>query len=119
MGAFRNDANSGSAYVFDDLVQVAVDMTLDLPESYLLSKPYPNPFKAQAHFSLAVAQAQQVRIEVFNALGRRVAVLQEGLLPGPAKHHFTFNAGSLSSGMYLLRVTGETFAATRTMTFLK
>ena len=71
------------------------------------------------HFSLEVAQSQQVRIEVFNTLGRRIDVLLDELLPGRGTRTFTFDAGSLPSGVYLLRVTGETFAATRTMTLLK
>ncbi|MCH8031600.1 MAG: T9SS type A sorting domain-containing protein, partial [Bacteroidetes bacterium] len=70
-------------------------------------------------FTLSAEQTQQVRIDVYNTLGQRVGVLHEGLLPGRGTHHFTFDAGSLPSGVYLLRVTGETFAATRTMTLLK
>ena len=112
-------SNSGSAYVYDNIFPTAVEMAVDLPQGYLLSAPYPNPFNPQAQFSLEVAQAQQVRIEVYNTLGRPIDVLLDELLPGRGTRTFTFDAGSLPSGVYLLRVTGETFAATRTMTLLK
>lgn len=98
---------------------MANEAPADLPDSYHLSEPYPNPFNPQAQFSLEVAQSQQVRIGVFNTLGQRVGVLHDGLLPGRGTHRFTFQAGSLPSGVYLLRVTGETFATTRVMTLLQ
>jgi len=122
VGAHRDDdpgTDGGSAYVYDSLLPTAVEMAVDLPDNYHLSEPYPNPFNPQAEFSLEVAHTQQVRIEVFNTLGQRVAVLHDGLLTSRGTHPFTFDAGSLPSGVYLLRVTGETFAATRTMTLLK
>jgi len=122
VGALFDDdlgSNSGSAYVYDNVFPTAAEMVVDFPQGYTLSELYPNPFNPQVHFSLDVAQSQQVRIEVFNTLGRRIDVLQDGLLPGRGTRTFTFDAGSLPSGVYLLRVTGETFAATRTMTLLK
>ena len=121
IGAAADEGNgpySGSAYVYENLV-TAVEVPTDLPANYLLSAPYPNPFNPQVQFSLEVAQSQQVRIEVINTLGRRVDVLQDGPLPGRGIHRFTFDAGSLPSGVYLLRVTGESFTATRTITLLK
>ena len=112
-------ANQGVAYVFENIFPVAIETPADIPDSYHLSEPYPNPFNPQAQFSLEVAHAQQVRIEVFNTLGQLVAVLHDGLLPGHGTHRFTFEAGLLPSGVYLLRVAGESFTATRTMTLVK
>lgn len=112
-------SDRGAAYVFENIVPVGNEIPVPLSNSYRLSDPYPNPFNPQARFSLEVAQGQQVRIEVFNTLGQRVDVLHEGLLPGRGTHHLTFEGSSLPSGVYLLRVTGETFAATRTMTLVK
>ncbi|MCH7977253.1 MAG: T9SS type A sorting domain-containing protein, partial [Bacteroidetes bacterium] len=124
VGAIQDDdlgEASGSAYVFDNLssLPTAVETSAELPNSYRLSEPYPNPLNPQAQFSLSVSESQHVQIEVFSTLGQRVAVLHDGLLTSRGTHPFTFDAGSLPSGVYLLRVTGETFAATRTMTLLK
>ncbi|MCH7639915.1 MAG: T9SS type A sorting domain-containing protein [Bacteroidetes bacterium] len=122
VGAAGDDdlgAASGSAYVFENIFTVAIEPSADIPDSYHLSEPYPNPFNPQAQFSLSVSESQHVQIEVFSTLGQRVAVLHDGLLTSRGTHPFTFDAGSLPSGIYLLRVTGETFAATRTMTLLK
>ena len=122
VGALLDDdlgSDSGSAYVFENIFPVAIETPADIPDNYHLPEPYPNPFNPQAQFSLEVSETQQVRIEIFNTLGQKVDVLYDGLLLSQGTHPFTFAAGSLPSGVYLLRVTGETFATTRTMTLVK
>ena len=96
-----------------------VEVTVGLPGKYLLSEAYPNPFNPRTRFTLAVARPQQVRIEVYNALGQQVATLHDGVLEANKTHAFVFDAGALASGVYVLRISGETFAATRTLTLLK
>ena len=52
-------------------------------------------------------------------MGRRLAVLHDGLLgPAPA-YRFTFEAGALPSGVYLYRAVGETFTATGRMVLVR
>ena len=97
--------------------EVAVEVAL--PEQAYLSPAYPNPFNPRTRFTLEVKRAQAVRIEAFDALGRRVALLHEGVLEAGREHRFTFEAGGLASGVYLLRATGETFVQTRRATLLK
>ncbi len=80
---------------------------------YVLSVVYPNPFHTQARFTLAVGAPQRVRVSVYDARGRRVAVLHEGVLAAHRRYGFAFDAGGLPGGIYLLRITGETFAASR------
>lgn len=75
-----------------------------------LSAAYPNPFNPQTSFVLSVAAAQQVRVEVVDLLGRRVALLHDGLLEAGPDHRFTFDAAHLPSGRYLIRATGDRFA---------
>ncbi len=116
---FGKDQNSGVAYVFENVLPVANENPASPPETYNLSHPYPNPFNPQTQFSLQISEQQQVQIEVVNPLGQPVDVLYDGILSGPATHAFTFEAGVMPSGVYLLRVTGKTFSAARTMTLLK
>jgi len=90
-----------------------------LPEGYRLSGAYPNPFNPSTTLTLEVAAAQRVRVEAFDAVGRRVATLFDGPVTPGAPRSLSFEAGGLPSGPYLLRVTGETFRATRRVTLLK
>jgi hypothetical protein len=89
------------------------------PEGYQLTPAYPNPFNPRTGFTLAVSETQDVRVEVFNTLGQRVAVLCDGALEAGTAHQLVFDAAGLSSGVYLLQATGAAFAATRTMVLVK
>ncbi|NNF57191.1 MAG: T9SS type A sorting domain-containing protein [Rhodothermaceae bacterium] len=92
---------------------------LDIPGTHLLSPVYPNPFAASASFTLAVAEHQTVRVEVFDALGRRVALLHEGPMASGARRPFTLDGRALANGAYVIRLTGEAFADTRRVTLLR
>ena len=90
-----------------------VEIVVELPDVYALSAAYPNPFNPETQFTLSVARAQHVRVEVYDVAGRRVALLHDGPLPAHEAHAFTFDAGRLPSGLYLYRAVGETFTASR------
>ena len=69
--------------------------------------------------TLQVAEAQAVTVAVFDALGRRVAVLHDGPLPASQAHTFTLDGADLPSGTYVVRAIGETFAASQAVTLLR
>lgn len=96
-----------------------VEVAVGVPEAFALSDVYPNPFNPRAQFTLAVAAAQHVRVEVFDVRGRQVALLHDGFLEADRTHRFTLEAGSLPSGVYFYRATGETFHAAKPATLLK
>lgn len=98
----------------DDLVQTAGD-----PDDFTLSAAHPNPFNPQTSFSLTLRERQEVTVEVFNLLGVRVQHLYSGTMEAGETRTFTFTADNLPSGIYLYRVQGESFTATRQMTLLK
>lgn len=96
-----------------------VEVDLEVPGTHVLSAAYPNPFNPRSQFRLAVAQDQVVRIAVFDALGQQVDVLHDGALTGGTTHTFAIDGGNLPSGTYLYRVTGESFAESRTISLVK
>ncbi|MEL6614352.1 MAG: endonuclease [Bacteroidota bacterium] len=59
----------------------------------------PNPVRTQARIALG-ASGERVRVEVFSALGRRVALLHDG----PAPEAVTWDAASVAPGVYVVRV---------------
>ena len=74
-----------------------------------LAPAYPNPTVTAATFSLTLAQPQRVRVEVYNTVGQRVAVLHDGDLTAGTSHRFTVDGRGLAAGTYLYTVTGERF----------
>jgi len=88
-------------------------------DAYELSPAYPNPFNPRTSFSLTVHERQEVSIDVFNLLGTQVRHLFTGVLEAGEPKIFTIEAGDLPTGIYLYRIGGSTFSATRQVTLLK
>jgi hypothetical protein len=70
---------------------------------YLLHPNTPNPFSSATTISYEIPVAGRVRLSVFDALGREVAVLENGLMT-PGKHSVVFDAGTLPNGSYHCRM---------------
>jgi hypothetical protein len=56
---------------------------------------------------------------VYDVLGRRVAVLHDGPLAAERTERLALSAQGLASGVYLVRVAGEAFTATRRLTVVR
>ncbi|MFQ5571088.1 MAG: T9SS type A sorting domain-containing protein [Rhodothermales bacterium] len=91
----------------------------DVADSFHITAAYPNPFNPQTQFTLTVAQTQHVTVEIYNLLGRRVALLYDTSLSAQKTHTFTFDAKDLPSGLYLIRTVGEHFSNTQRVTLLR
>ncbi len=76
-----------------------------------LSQNHPNPFNPTTRISFSLTEAADVRLEIFDMLGRRVALLvNERRQAG--RHTVDFDASGLSSGVYISRLqVGGYFAA--------
>ncbi len=90
------------------------------PEAtYTLSAVYPNPFgmtSSRATLNLTVEQSQTVRVAVYDALGRQVAVLYDGPFSAGQNRQLALEAATLAGGTYFVRVVGETFTDVQRMT---
>lgn len=76
---------------------------------------YPNPFDERVNVSFTLPESQDVTVEVFDVLGRRVATLRRTGVNADDPRPVQFGGselGSRGSGVYLIRVEGETFEET-------
>ncbi len=80
--------------------------------------PHPNPAISSTNVTFEMAEAGPVRIEVFDMLGRRVAVLADGTVEA-GEHALTWEAGTLPSGLYLVRLTAGNTVQTRRLTLAR
>ena len=72
----------------------------------------PNPLRDRAAIPYHLAAEGPVALAVFDALGRRVAVLVDGVQEAGA-HRAVFEAAALPAGVYLVRLTAEGQTATQ------
>jgi plastocyanin len=75
----------------------------------------PNPLSHSATVSFSLAEAAQVRLAVYDMLGREVAVLVDGQV-GAGSHTAVFEAGSLAAGTYVYRLAAGDHVETGRLT---
>lgn len=88
------------------------------PDKFSLSQNYPNPFNPETFIPFQLPEKSDVRLEVFDMLGRRVAVLLDDILL-PSTHLTRFDASGLASGVYIYRITAGDFVQTKQMVLVK
>lgn len=89
----------------------------DTPTTVSLDN-YPNPFNPTTNIRFNIPSDGHVELVVFDVLGRKVAELvNEFRTQGP--HTISFDASSLSSGIYLYQLTVGSDITTKQMTLIK
>jgi hypothetical protein len=96
----------------------AVDDNPVRPDNFLLSQNYPNPFNAQTAIEFSIPAAGDVRLETFDLLGRKIAVLIDEELES-GFHSVIWDCSDLSTGVYFYRLTVGDKTAVKKMTLLK
>lgn len=84
-----------------------------VPDGIIIDSIYPNPIQQEGHIKLLAEKSQQVKVELFDLLGRHVEMVFDGLLIGQAAQSLPFEAGHLPGGAYVYRVSGDTFSRSR------
>jgi len=90
----------------------------EVPSDFVLKQNFPNPFNPATKISFDIPSASQVKLTVYNSLGKEVQILvNENLKAG--SYQVTFNANNLSSGVYYYRLTAGEFTISKVMTLIK
>jgi len=90
----------------------------ELPKGHALLQNYPNPFNPSTTIEYALADPAHVRLEVFDAQGRSVSVLADGMRP-TGSHSVRFDANGLPSGLYVYRLQAGGKTSTNKMTLIR
>ncbi len=97
----------------------------ELPIEFSLSQNYPNPFNPSTTIEYSIPSKEQlgatmqiVTLKVYDILGREVAVLVKKA-QAPGNYRVVFDASSISSGVYLYKLTYDNFVGSKKLIFLK
>ena len=96
-----------------------IQLRIELDEPFRISSPFPNPFNPSTQFEVTLAVDQEVNIFVIDALGREVDQIYQGKLTAHQPQRFSFDAESLPSGTYWIRVRGESFQESQSVLLTK
>ena len=77
--------------------------TEETPNRFALHQNHPNPFNASTTISFDLPERSEVRLEIFDVLGRQVAELAHQMLE-PGRHQFAWDASTHATGVYIVRM---------------
>jgi len=105
-------------FVFNISTATSIPSAESTHAGFELKQNYPNPFNPSTQITFYLSRQSNVKLNVFDMLGREVAVLiDENQSPGT--HHINFNAEDLPSGVYFYRLQTADFLETKKMILAK
>jgi hypothetical protein len=102
---------------------VSVDLSAGLPGEFKLLGNFPNPFNPVTKLSFDIDYRSNVIVTIYNILGNEITTIQNGEM-NPGRYSLTWNATndqgkSMSTGMYLYKVTSDSRVLTGKMLLMK
>lgn len=94
------------------------DETFNKPCSFALEQNYPNPFNPSTRIRYSISEESFVTLSIYDVLGKKIKTLvNETKQPGI--YEVSFNAGSLSSGLYICTLRAGRLTESRKFILLK
>ncbi|MCU0343706.1 MAG: M20/M25/M40 family metallo-hydrolase [Ignavibacterium sp.] len=91
---------------------------INRPTEYIIEQNYPNPFNPTTKIRFSVKEKSDVKLIVYDILGRKViSLIDEEKTPG--NYEVFWDASNLSSGVYLYTIKAGSFVQTRKMLLMK
>ncbi len=90
----------------------------EIPGGYRLEQNYPNPFNPSTKIEFALPRGENVRLSVYDVLGREVAVLVNEEKPA-GSYRVTFDGKGVPSGTYFYTLRAGSFSVTKAMVVVK
>jgi hypothetical protein len=114
-----------NTYSLDDYVQVFSDGLLpkisgnnsDIITENKIDN-YPNPFNPTTAISYQLVNSGYVSIKIYDIIGNEIAVIVDEV-KSKGKHQIYFNAGELSSGIYIYRIVTAGYTESKKMILSK
>ena len=89
-----------------------------IPQNYKLYQNYPNPFNPVSMIKFEIPGYSNLKITVYNELGKEIAVLVDERLKGGI-YEVQWDASDFASGVYFYRLITEKFSDTKKMVLIK
>ena len=110
---------SGTLQLNENLLADLTELTLaEIPDAFDLLQNYPNPFNPSTNISYALPEKANVELSIYNMLGQKVAQLVNTSQEA-GTYTVNWNAGSLSSGVYIYRLSTGNQSITKRMMLIK
>jgi uncharacterized protein YxjI len=108
----------GTAYLGSAIVTGVEESPIQVPYRFELAQNYPNPFNPSTKIHYTLKNSGNVRLSVYDLLGREVAVLVNGARAA-GSHEVTFSRPGLGSGVYFYKLQAGGQVMTKKMVLMK
>ncbi len=107
---------------FDDLADADNDgvpdsCDIELPQSFSLSQNYPNPFNPTTSILFELPKRTEYKFEIFNLVGQKIYEKNETADAG--QYSIVWDASEFASGVYLYKLTSDSYSESKKMLLLK
>lgn len=89
-----------------------------MPTEFALCQNFPNPFNPTTQIRFSLAEACNVRLQIFDILGREIKMLAAGQYQR-GSYTLTLDASTMPSGVYMYRLQAGNYTAVRKLVLLK
>ena len=89
-----------------------------IPDKFELLQNYPNPFNPVTNIKFGIPKDVQVSLKIYDILGREVKTLINEYKQA-GYYIISFDASSLSSGIYFYRIKASNYTDTKKMMVVK
>lgn len=113
LGAVEHDSGS-----VKDPTGVKEIFTDKIPTTFAMSQNFPNPFNPTTTIRYALPTDANVKLVVYDLLGREIATLANEEQPAGWKE-VQWNATNVASGIYIYKLTADSFVETKKMLLLR
>jgi hypothetical protein len=108
---------------YDGRLYKSVDLSPQVPGGFTLDQNYPNPFNPTTNIGFALPLAADVKLDIYNTLGRHVRTVVNSRLEA-GEHTVVWDGEStdgtrVASGVYLYRLQVGDYTETKKMILLK
>jgi hypothetical protein len=120
--------SAGNYYIFPSAYNITITYKTILtgvasergnaPAIFSLSQNYPNPFNPSTTIKYTLPSATQVKLSVYDILGREVSVLVNDRRDAGV-YEIKFDGSNLASGVYFYRLQAGDYVASKKMLVLK
>ena len=105
------DLNESMAYysdmhLGDGLNPVTLNSQTELPEQFLISNAYPNPFNPTVNFDVELNHQTFISVSIYNINGQRISEVYSGYL-NAGLNKMSWDAENYASGVYFLNVESK------------
>ncbi|MAO65813.1 MAG: glucose sorbosone dehydrogenase [Balneola sp.] len=107
----------GNIYTFRSIA-TSSEQKEEVPSTFQLQQNYPNPFNPSTQITYQLPEAADIELSVFNMLGQKIRVL-ESTRKAAGSYTISFDASSLTSGVYIYQLQSGSTTLTRKMTLIK